>query len=279
MTDWVRLWHDMPTDPKWRTIARKSGQPLPCVIALFNLLMVNASANAEERGTLKNWSDEDAAAALDMEVEDVMAIAEAMQGKVLEGTRLTGWERRQPKRDDTSNARVSAFRERQRSKINGNEQTALPGSAVATQGNSPVTHGNAPVTQCNAPETETETETELESENHSLDQPEAGPARSRPPRREYSEEFEAWWLRYPRKEGKTAAYAAYQRAKKRIGPGAVVRLDSAVRAFSTSCEGKEMRYIPHPRTWLDQGRYDDPPLSQIMPPAHMVGRNRFGMGG
>ena len=46
MTDWVRLWHDMPTDPKWRTIARKSGQPLPCVIALFNLIMVNASGNA-----------------------------------------------------------------------------------------------------------------------------------------------------------------------------------------------------------------------------------------
>ena len=75
----------MPTDPKWRTIARKSGQPLPCVIALFNLIMVNASANADERGTLRNWDSEDAAAALDMEPDDVSAIITAMQGKVLMG--------------------------------------------------------------------------------------------------------------------------------------------------------------------------------------------------
>ncbi len=26
MSNWVRLWDDMPTDPKWRLIARKSGQ-------------------------------------------------------------------------------------------------------------------------------------------------------------------------------------------------------------------------------------------------------------
>ena len=30
----------------------------------FNLIMVNASANADERGTLRNWDSEDAAAAL-----------------------------------------------------------------------------------------------------------------------------------------------------------------------------------------------------------------------
>ncbi|MFZ5666940.1 MAG: hypothetical protein ACOY7L_17140 [Pseudomonadota bacterium] len=131
MTDWVRLWHDMPTDPKWRAIARRSGQPLPCVIALFNLLMVNASANAENRGTLFNWDSEDAAAALDMETEHVEAIIDAMQGKVLDGDRLTGWEKRQPKREDSGvAARVAKHRETQREK------------AKRT-----VTHGNAPETE------------------------------------------------------------------------------------------------------------------------------------
>lgn len=95
MTEWVRLWHDMPTDPKWRAIARKSGQRIGDVIALFNLLMVNASGNADARGTLVNWDNEDAGAALDMEAEDVAAIMAAMQGKVLDGDRLTGWEKRQ----------------------------------------------------------------------------------------------------------------------------------------------------------------------------------------
>lgn len=140
MTDWVRLWHDMPTDPKWRTIARKSGQPLVCVIAVFNLLMVNASGNADERGTLRNWDDEDAGAALDMEPEAVAAIMSAMQGKVLEGSRLTGWEKRQPKREDMG----AASRKRtQREKEKGECHAA-----------------SRNVTQRHAPETETEEDTE-----------------------------------------------------------------------------------------------------------------------
>lgn len=145
MTDWVRLWHDMPTDPKWRVIARKSGQPLPCVIALFNLIMVNASDNADDRGTLRNWDDEDAAAALDMEPEAVNAIMAAMQGKVLEGTRLTGWEKRQPKReDDSAAARKRAQRERDKA---AQEDVSRN------------------VTQRHAPETETETEKDTERKN------------------------------------------------------------------------------------------------------------------
>ena len=143
MTDWVRLWHDMPTDPKWRVIARRSGQPLPCVIAVFNLLMVNASSNADERGTLRNWDNEDAAAALDMEPEQVAAIMDAMQGKVLDGDRLSGWEKRQPKREDSGvAARVAKHREAKR---DAEKRT--------------VTHGNAPET-----ETETDTDTEIKKE-------------------------------------------------------------------------------------------------------------------
>lgn len=133
MTDWVRLWHDMPTDPKWRVVARKSGQPLPCVLAVFTMMLTNASCNAADRGTLLAWDHEDAAAALDMDPEQIEAIFDAMQGKVLEGQRLTGWERRQPKREDNSAQRVAKHRaEKKRD-----------------------------VTQGNAPETDTEEETEV----------------------------------------------------------------------------------------------------------------------
>jgi len=144
MTGWVRLWHDMPTDPKWRTIARKSGQPLPCVIALFNLIMVNASSNVDERGTLYNWNDDDAAAALDMEPEAVIAIIAAMQGKVLETNRLTGWEKRQPKReDDGAAARKAAQRERERAQADA------------------VSHA---VTHSHAPEIDAEIDVEIDKE-------------------------------------------------------------------------------------------------------------------
>ena len=88
---WLRLWHDMPTDPKFRVIARRSGRPLPEVLSVFVMMMTNASANANERGELDNWNDEDIAAALDMEGEHVASIREAMQGKTLDGHRLLGW--------------------------------------------------------------------------------------------------------------------------------------------------------------------------------------------
>lgn len=50
MTAWLRLWHDMPNDPKFRTIARISGQRIGDVIAVFLHVLVDASANANERG-------------------------------------------------------------------------------------------------------------------------------------------------------------------------------------------------------------------------------------
>lgn len=120
MTDWVRLWHDMPTDPKWRVIARKSGQPLACVVALFTLMMTTASA-AVERGCVEGLSIEDAAAALDMDEDAVAAIFAAMEGRVVESGRLSGWDRRQPKREDSSTDRVKAFRERSATQVKRNE--------------------------------------------------------------------------------------------------------------------------------------------------------------
>lgn len=150
MTDWVRLWHDMPTDPKWRTIARKSGQRVGDVIAVFNFLMVNASSNAVKRGTLCGFDIEDVATALDLSDADVQAIINAMQGKVLDGDELTGWERRQPKREDNSSGRVKAYRERKRSEHDADERDGTQANAVKRN-----------VTQRNAPETDTETDITL----------------------------------------------------------------------------------------------------------------------
>jgi hypothetical protein len=118
MSHWVRLWDDMPTDPKWRSIARRAQCSISEVIAVFNFMMINAAnasngdANANERGELYGWVDDDVAAALDLQTEDVMSIRDAMQGKVLDGLKLKGWEKRQPLREDNSAERAKAWRER-----------------------------------------------------------------------------------------------------------------------------------------------------------------------
>jgi len=113
--DWCRLWHDAPDDPKWRLIARKAGVRVGDVWAVWTRMMVRASASSE-RGMISGWDDEVEAVALDFEPEDVTAIREAMQGRVLDGDRLSGWDKRQPKRErvDDSRDRVAAHRQRQK---------------------------------------------------------------------------------------------------------------------------------------------------------------------
>ena len=96
--EWFRLWHDMPNDPKWRTVARVSGQPIATVLAVALHLMVDASRNVT-RGHV-SVTAEDVASALDVTDEAVEAILSAMQGRVLDGDRLSGWDKRQPKRED-----------------------------------------------------------------------------------------------------------------------------------------------------------------------------------
>jgi hypothetical protein len=111
---WLRLWHDMPTDPKWRTIARASGQRIGDVMAVYLHLMVCGSMNDTERGRTQSFNAEDVASALDLETEQVASIAAAMQGRVLDGDTLTGWEKRQVQREDGSAERAKAWREAQK---------------------------------------------------------------------------------------------------------------------------------------------------------------------
>lgn len=103
---WLRLWHDMPNDPKWRTIARISNEPISLVLAVYLHLIVDASQNVT-RGHV-NVTIEDLASALDCDEEQINAILKAMQGRVLDGDEVTGWDKRQPKREDTGSPESGA---------------------------------------------------------------------------------------------------------------------------------------------------------------------------
>ena len=135
MSHWVRLWGDMPTDPKWRVIARRSNRPISEVIAVFTFMLTHAGSSTV-RGSIKTWDDEDVAAALDTDPENISAIREAMQGKILDGDRLQGWDKRQPKREDDSANRVKEWRKKQAEA----KKLAVADDAVSDDD----------VTQCNA---------------------------------------------------------------------------------------------------------------------------------
>lgn len=172
-TNWLRLWHDMPTDPKWRTIARASKQRIGDVMAVFLHVLVCAS-NASERGRTQSMCSEDIASALDLETEQVEAILQAMQGRVLDGDRVRGWEKRQPNREDGSAERAKAWRESNKRAKKGQE-------------NAGQTQANASERTPNAPDTDTDTDTErakagaARAEGAGADVPEApAPAAEQP---------------------------------------------------------------------------------------------------
>lgn len=107
---WLRLYHDMPNDPKWRTIARAAKQTIPVVLAVYVHLLTIASG-AVERGTVVNVNSEDLASALDIDSDAVDAVLVAMQGRVLDGEKLSGWDKRQTNREDGAAERAKAWRE------------------------------------------------------------------------------------------------------------------------------------------------------------------------
>jgi len=151
-TPWLRLWVDMPNDPKWRTIARSSKQTISSVLAVYLHILVIGS-NATERGRTHGLCSEDIGGALDLETDQVDSILCAMQGKVLDDDYITGWEKRQPIREDGSSERGKAHREAKKLASNATERTA-----------------NAPRTQPNATERKQtpEVEVDIEVENTSL---------------------------------------------------------------------------------------------------------------
>ena len=98
---------------------------------------------------MSGWDDEDTAALFGFTIEQVAAIRVAMQGKVLEGNSLLSWEKRQPKREDSSTDRTKKYRDRKSDESDATKRT---------------------VTQCDATKRTVTLETETETEKKEQEQ-------------------------------------------------------------------------------------------------------------
>ena len=97
-----------------------------------------------------------------------------------------------------------------------------------------------------------------EAKGPEQDQAQKLPPRTRKRRQtQYSAAFEVFWARYPRKTGKDAAWKAWQRRSHELpGPDEL----AAILERQCHCEQWQRdggQYIPHPATWLNQGRWKD----------------------
>jgi len=75
------------------------------------------------------------------------------------------------------------------------------------------------------------------------------------PEREEHMSFDEFWSKYPRKVAKKAAMQAYARLPMDEQELAVDTLDTHLEYWRL--KETESDFIPHPATWLNQGRYFD----------------------
>lgn len=82
-------------------------------------------------------------------------------------------------------------------------------------------------------------------------------ARCAKPAEKPAPDFEAFWLAYPRKVGKHDARRAWARAAKQASAAAVMA------GLARHQFNPDPRYVPHPATWLNGGRWQDEQPSDL----------------
>ncbi len=110
------------------------------------------------------------------------------------------------------------------------------------------------------------TQAEAEAEAEASTTTPLPPSRSKPIRpaapQALTDTFNAFWLAYPKKVGKGAALKAWTKLKP--SQKVCTRMLEAIAEQSVSDQWQKDRgqFIPHPATWLNQGRWDDEPIAQ-----------------
>lgn len=121
--NWLKWFHGAVTDDKWPLIARKSGQPVAVVVAVWAALLECAS-QAEDRGCVDDFDAESMDAVLQVQDGACAAIVAAMstgkRPRIVDG-RIANWEKRQDEspQDHTGKERKRRQREREREKAEG----------------------------------------------------------------------------------------------------------------------------------------------------------------
>jgi uncharacterized protein YdaU (DUF1376 family) len=79
--------------------------------------------------------------------------------------------------------------------------------------------------------------------------------------------FEMFWSAYPKKIGKQAAYKSWKKAKSKPA------VDKIIEAVNQQKKTEQWQkdngqFIPHPQTWINQGRWDDSVSTEIHKPKY-----------
>ena len=70
--------------------------------------------------------------------------------------------------------------------------------------------------------------------------------------------FDEFWSFYPRKIGKGGAKKTWEKITRRVKPETIIE---GARRMASDPNLPETQFIPHPSTWLNEGRWDDEPYA------------------
>jgi hypothetical protein len=191
---WLRWWEGTVTDPKWRVVAARSGQPVGNVLAVWAYVLEEAR---RMDGGLPEIDCEVIGACLGYEPEAVERIIAGMRAKgSIDDQGVTNWRKRQPKREDDSRERVAAYREKKRLEALHNARLE-----TVTRGNAPEAEAEAEEVQALNPDRQSQASTFAGSQANSADprsdQAKADGKAANRQRNAYPADFEAFWQGYP----------------------------------------------------------------------------------
>lgn len=241
--DWFRAYHSMSTDPKLHVIARAAKVPRGLIVGAWVAILSEAS-QASDRGDVSEVSPEALAYLIDVKPHVAKRIYEAIwASNLIADQRVAAWEKRQKISDDVQK-RVSHHRA-QKSNVLTNNETGRDGNVTKSA------------------RTE-QNRTDIESSSSD----DAGHAMNGHPHEPRQADIvsafdDRFWPAYPRKKGKDAAKAKFIAKAKVVGVDAIM---SGLDAAKAEWRRKETAadFIPHPATWLNQGRWSDEPDTAVI---------------
>ncbi len=272
MADWFRWWHGTVTDPKFMWVSRRSGRPLSEVIAVWAALLETAS-NAETRGNVSCFDSVSHDCLLGFEdgICDQIIAALTDKGMIDGDGNLTGWERRQPKREDqpsaesrakSSTERVRAYRERMKAQREPQHETKMKRSETQETAREDKRREEripptSPIGEVSPPDDETERVAETPSASPSAPPQPAGeqgclialPAKPAEPRKADARgtRLPADW-RLPKAWGEWSLAYAVEHGRA-LSPDAAREIAEKFRDFWVAKAGKDGRKTDWEATW------------------------------
>ena len=266
--EWFRWYHGAVSDDKWPLIARKSGQTVAVVIAVWASLLECAS-QADGRGSIDDFDAESIDALLQLDDGSTQAVIDALSNgkrpRIVDG-HIVNWSKRQPMREDGSAERAREWRKRKKQ-----EKSTISEKPNAEQPKLERT-ANALQTQTN---TDKRREEKIRKENISPDSLEnEEPARlednagegiyfANEPSIDF-QELRQFWDEHFRPEGPLAGFAEYKQLRAAKAYPGDSRLYEDLKA-RLDCQCWNQGFAPSLAKYLRERTWRTPPKARAAP--------------